>query len=70
MNSELKAQDNLECGNGIYAAYKLAIEQRNDLLAALVAIQKVNGPDFNGWHGSYDDAIELARKAIKKARGE
>lgn len=60
MNSELKAQEHI----------KVLESQRNDLLAALEAFRAVGGTDFDGWATAYDDAIEMARAAIKKARGE
>lgn len=38
-----------------------------DLLAALEAFTKHD--DFLGWHPRYDDAVKLARDAIRKATG-
>ena len=42
-------------------------EQRDNILDALIAFQKVD--DFAGWHPNYSDAIEKARAAIAKATG-
>lgn len=41
-----------------------------ELLAALEAFRAVGGTDFDGWATAYNDAVEMARAAIKKARGE
>ena len=49
---------------------KVLENQRNDLLAALEAFRAVGGKDFDGWASAYDAAIEMARAAIKKAKGE
>lgn len=42
-----------------------------DMYEALEALQKANGAnDFNGWHDSFAPAIEKARAALTKARGQ
>ena len=49
------------------------IEQRDELLAALIAFRDggpEGGQDFKGWHDGYRPAIELARAAIANSQGK
>ena len=46
-------------------------KQRDELLAALIALKTANGAqNFNGWHEAFNPAIQMANAAISNAKGE
>lgn len=72
-NIQIEAIANADAylNNVCLTSYTELLSQRDDLLAALIALKTANGANnFNGWHEAFRPAIKMANDAIDKATAQ